>query len=261
MDRTAASLSTSVHLTLEQELLHSVVPSVEDHWNAKVLSGIIPTEVKQKGSVDLAIHVEALIRLAHFEAENVERILPSLGSLTGKKVHYGGIGTALALKLVTTICNKNGAEVVAYDTSSVACENGLRIFSEVEYELSEPHVNTVFLADIEFACEERYLDPSTSRLLVLPRILDVLNNVSKDPEKMARTAIRIGKMLEYLDVLVLHPEPEGNESAVFEDTTVSSLDVLAQYMAIGLGKPVELHRLAMTDHHGHIYTAAHLRKL
>jgi hypothetical protein len=77
---------------------------------------------------------------------------------------------------------------------------------------------------------------------------------------MARTATRIGALLRFLKVLVIHPEPAGNEQAIWQDTTVSPLEDLVKLMEVGLGAPVELRRLGTTDFHGHIYTAALLQK-
>lgn len=246
---------------LEYELSQSVEGEVERHWDKKIREGIVPTEVKLKGRVDLDYHAKQVEKFAEFEAGIVSELFPNIWKPADfnnpAQIHYFGIGTGAGLAEVAPIANKNGHEIVAYDTCSAGYTNGIDIFAK----LKSPVQNSVFLADICFACQSRYIPPDNSPKLMASRVLDILDsqevNWKKKPphkRKLARTARRIGKM-PYLDVLLIHPCPEDNPDAIWGDTTLHTLEEIVGYMKEGSSGDRNVKRLGTHSFHGHIYTA------
>jgi hypothetical protein len=247
---------------LEYELSQSVIEEVEAHWDKKIREGIIPTEVRLKGNVDLDFHARVMDSFAEFEAQIVSELLQTkwkpADPMRPAQIHYFGIGTGAGLAKVTPIANQNGHQVVAYDTCSAGYTNGIDIFAS----LGSPLQNTVFMADMCFACQRRYIKPENSPKLIASRVLDILDsqevNWKKKPRrkrKMARTARRIGRM-PYVDALIIHPCPEDNPHAIWGDTTLHTLEEIVDYMREGHCRNLDVTRLGRHDFHGHIYTAA-----
>ncbi len=241
-------------LDMRQELLAGIKPRlrrVAYHWNQKIIDGLVPREIALKGNIDFLEHYRQNEALAAFETRMFQKLLAMSWPRKPEIVYYFGIGTAGALKRVAGIANLADMEVIAYDISEVAVTAAAEEFEKLVYA-----ANASYQTDIEFACQERYVDPARPGFILLPRILDVLDNVAQDSEKMRRTAIRIGQLLGSLSVLIIHPEPEGNESAMFQDTTLYPLELVAAYIEQGAKRPVTLTRLDTIRYHGHLYTAA-----
>jgi hypothetical protein len=272
-DTVMGSFSARNFVELEKELRSSVNPSIAEHWDRKIKNGIVPTEtlLKSPSGVDRNYHAREVKRLIRFKLDMFARVLGFLRQnwgiqeLHGKQLHYIGIGTAQAFKQIVSVANNNRLEVWGYDISKVSCNKGRRALDALERKTPSPFTNHVFQADIEYACVERFMTPSRARLLFIPRVLDVLDNVAEDREKMKRTASKIGRLLRFLNVLIIHPCPEGNEKAVFRDTALYSLQLVTKHMQQGLtesgaGGKVEAGRIGLIDFHNHLYTAAFIQR-
>ena len=258
---------------LEMELALSVNSNVADHWDQKILSGIVPTEVKNQGEVNSAKHAMEMTRLAEFEADVVTKLLdkewktPAFGP--AEVIHYFGIGTGEALEKVSAVANQQNNDVMAYDISFVGYDNGRKLF-EKQRNASNKSNNMAFLADIEFVCN-KFIHSGRSNKLIAGRVLDVLDNQevgwkrkTKNWRKTARTSRKIGKLLEFLDVLLIHPRPEDNPHAVWGDSTPHTLEEITEYMEEGLmqrvfGGKVQFTLLGNHQFYNHIYTATLIR--
>ena len=263
-------------LSLEEELAYSVDPDTKDHWDRKILGGVVPTEVSLKGPVDEEKHRGEVVRLASFQIEIVRKLFDGEWSKENplESFDYFGLGEAKDLREITIAANQKGVRVVGFDTSSVACDNANMVFEEVKKERDLGFDNVAMLADIEFACQKRFIFPSRSKRsgcgggkMLLSRILDVLDKQDKRWErkpirgrKMARTARKIGKLLPFLEVLIIHPALDDNLDAIWGDTTPYHLETVVGFMQEGLGSRVELKRLGKIEFHKHIYTAALIRQ-
>ena len=246
-------LSFDLLPTLKEELAESINPDVQDHWEKKISAGIVPTEVKKQVQVNPALHLEEMERLASFEVRVVQGLYDSQwkpgGRNTPGQLHYFGIGTGVALSRVRKIANENGDEVVAYDVCDAGYRAGLEAFR------GPPSVgNRVLLADIEVACQRRYIKPSKASKLVACRVLDVLD--TQERGKMARTARGIGKLTSFLDVLIMHPCSLDNPNAVWGDTTPHTLAEVLGHVQRGRGvaHPLDATELGKQTFHGHVYT-------
>ncbi len=249
-------LNLQLGLDIAQILRSNINPSERKHWDKKIREGIIPTEATGQ-KIDPDAHQHEVQRRTTFEVRKVTEVLAFCQDLQHKLVHYIGIGTADALPGVLNAVNKRGADLIAYDISRVGYENGQKVINSIDSFCT----NLCYQADIEFVCDPKFIDPDCSALLIVPRVLDVLDNVSGDKHKMERTAKRLGRLLEFLQgVLLIHPCPEGNEHAVFRDTTLYSLEQVLDYMEQGLGSKLRLSRLGTVEFYRHIYTAAFIRK-
>jgi hypothetical protein len=114
--------------------------------------------------------------------------------------------------------------------------------------------NAVLLADIEVACQTKYIKSGKANKLMACRVLDVLD--SQERGKMARTARRIGRLTSFLDALIMHPCSEDNPTAVWGDTTPHSLGEVVEHIQEGRGasRPLDVTELGKESFHGHIYT-------
>lgn len=254
------------------ELASSVGVDVESHWSNKVRAGIVPTEVSQNGGADPEKHAEEMNRLAEFETHAVGSLFqgdPIDAAAHQLELHYFGIGTGQAFKKVVTTANSSGYIVVGYDAALASCANGKRVLHEVEIQ-KENHglENLVFQADIEFACQPPYIDPRHARKLVVPRVLDVTDKQDPDwthrakrQRKLPRTARRIGKLLHFLeDILIIHPCANDNPKAIWGDTTPYTLISVVEYVKEGFKGELKWKSLGTVDFHGHIYTAILIQK-
>lgn len=220
-------LNQLVEQRLEQELLASVDPKVQLHWDYKIAEGLTLTQVRLEGG---RVNPADFQELVDLEVAGFTLFLSRLGrEAVGTEVHYFGIGLGVALKRIAMLANQAGMDVVAYDSSLVGCSNGKEVFFQLAGE-----GNRVYQADIEFACRRKFISPARARVLVASRTLDVLDNVSQDPGKMRRTLRRIGKLMRYVKVLIIHPEPRGNEGKVWYDSTPSPLETVAELAGYGL---------------------------
>ncbi len=259
-------LSLTPEPTLDLAL--KVRSDIRDYWNAKIMDRIVPTEVKRLGPVDMEAHESALRKLAVEQAGLIEMLFA--GPWKAKEadpifeLHYFGVGTGEALKLIAKIANRNKHTVVAWDTSDVGYANAAVIFDK----LRSPLPNMIYLADIEDACNLQFLRPERARKLVIARVLDVLDKEDEGWEKipyherkMARTAREIGAMLTYLEVFLLHPSLEDNLGAIWGDTTPHPLEEVVGFMQEGCEVQIEATKLGKIDHYGHIYTAVRIAKV
>lgn len=228
-------------LAILRELEASVDPKVETYWNGQIRDGLGGTPF-------------TLLELAAFEAAMFAKAFGMNKPQPGEVVHYFGVGRGHGLKLVAHIVNQAGLPVIAFDTASEGCETATQVFAYLEdNNICPVGMNVVQKADIEAACQPKYIQPERGGWIVLPRVLGSLDNSSEDPEKMARTVRRIGALR--LRTFVLHLELEGNESAMLKSATPSSLGLVAAKMSEGWGAPVRLTRLGTTICHEHRYTA------
>lgn len=250
-------------ITMRQILENSVKSRVGEYWDRKITEGIIPTEVKQQGFVDMGKHNQEMEALTGFEVYTVSRLFRCLwGSQSDeeiKELHYFGIGEGKALEDIVPIANFFGHRVVAYDVSSVACDNGVRAF------MKETIPGSIHSADIEIACGTRFIPKTGSIKIIASRVLGVLDKQEKNWEKkhsskrkMARTARKIGKLVSSsAECLLIHACPEDNPNAVWGDTTSHSLEEILGYMQEGSGEVIRLRmtRYGSVRFHSHIYTA------
>lgn len=202
-----------------------------------------------------------MLRLAQFEIQTVQDLF---GNEWGKatdtdrpELHYFGVGTGVALKGVANIANANSHKVVAYETCSIGYLN-----AEEALERKTGEVNAVRHADMCFACKRRYIRPDRARKLIASRVLDVLdtqeNGYEKKPthlRKTPRTAKRLGRLLRFLDVLLIHPCKDDNPHAIWGDSTPYSIEEIAEYMRAGLRSSPRVEKLGKISFHGNIYTA------
>ncbi len=258
----SAKMLIAPTLTLWEELAYSVNREVEDHWDNKIKKGIIPTHVLQQGQFNSARHQVEMYRLATGEADAVKKALnfrKFYGDALPKDLRYFGIGTGQALEMILPIANQQKMGVIAYDASQVGCDIGRSI---IDQQAHNALGNDVYRADINFACRKKYIPSESARLLVASRVLSVLDKQEphdlkpKHQRKMARTARRIGKLLSFLDALLIHPQPEDNPGVIWGDTTPDSLGLIAEFMAEGLGNKVEFRILGKIKFYMHTYTAA-----
>ena len=254
---------------LEQELAGSVDFQVRKHWDRKILEGIVPTEIKDRGPVDSAKHSSEIEKLARFEADVIDKLFTKewgidLSDPAIRELHYFGIGTGRALHEVVEIANCARHEIVAYDTSKIACDYGKQVFRAHRSGLN----NRVFLADIEFACRKKYISKDKATKLIASRVLHVLDK--EDPywereprraRKTARTARKIGRLLSFLEVMLIHPCPEDNPNAIWGDTTPHRLEEIAEDMEDGLKGKVQLLKLGTVSFYSHVYTAALIKRV
>src|SRR3989344_7766343 len=152
-------------LSLEEELAYSVDPDTKDHWDRKILGGVVPTEVSLKGPVDEEKHRGEGVRLASFQIEIVRKLVDGEWSKENplESFDYFGLGEAKDLREIPIAANQKGVRVVGFDTSSVACDNANMVFEEVKKERDLGFDNVAMLADIEFACQKRFIFPSRSK--------------------------------------------------------------------------------------------------
>jgi hypothetical protein len=149
------------------ELVQSVDPRVEAHWQEKIEGGIILTELLNKGGLDLNEFFANMQRLADFEAEIVEKLFRGRWRRPTDNqsvLHYFGVGTGRALANITPVANANNHVVIAYDICNAGYQNAETAFSEPGCTLN----NQVYLADITAACEERYIQPQEGTKISLP---------------------------------------------------------------------------------------------
>ncbi len=225
--RLQLELSQRVEQRLEQELRASVDPKVQLHWDYKIGDGLTPAQLALEGR---AVNRKDFQELIDLEVRGFKLVLSRLGSnALGAEAHYFGIGLGLGLEEITRLANQAGMSVIAYDSSLVGCSNGKEVFWKLGWE-----GNRVYQADIEFACRRQFLTPQRARVLIASRVLDVLDNVSGDSGKMGRTLRRMGKLLRYLKIQLIHPEPQGNEGKVWHDPTPSPLEHVAELAGHGL---------------------------
>jgi hypothetical protein len=247
---------------------------VARHWDNKIARGLIPSEALLQGNVDSELHDNEYQRLVDFEAFHVAKILNNMAGnecLRYKQLHYFGVGLSLALKEVTILANSKGMQVVAYDVSRLGNSNATAVFQELEPSPDLPFSNVSYQADITFACQDRFIDPAYTRLIVAPRILDVIapgksmsctdaQTKAAKERKLRKTATRLGAMLDFLKVFLIHPCPEGNENAVFKDTTLYPLSLISGCMETGLGAQVRMSILGRVEFYRHLYTGVLFEK-
>lgn len=265
-DRPKLSVRPALGLSIEEKLRASVNPAVKKHWDKKIQGGIVPTETKLKGPIDWGFHETEIQRLAQFEATQAARVMEEItqheGDSSEMEVHYFGIGLGHGLRRVTAIANLQGLNLTAYDVSTTACDTAREVFEDLQRLHWTGRTNEVFEADIEFACDEEFMSPNKARLIVAPRVLDILDKQDNEqPRKMQRTCLRMGKLLSFLKILLIHPDVNGNEQAVWGDTTPHSLLEVAHFLQTGLGAEIAIRPLGTIDFHRHIYTAAVVEKL
>ncbi len=245
-------LNQRVEQRLEQELRASVDPKVQLHWDYKITDGLTPAQVNLEGGTARPSDFQELVDL---EVAGFTLLLSRLGdNARGSEVHYFGIGLGLALKKVTVLANQAGMDVIAYDSSLVGCSNGKEVFFQLGWE-----GNRVLQADIEFACRRKFISPKRARVLMASRTLDVLDNVAQDPGKMRRTLHRIGKLMRFVKVIIIHPEPGGgNEGKVWHDPIPSPLETVAELAGCGLPRKergkVKLTRFGYANFLGYRYS-------
>lgn len=251
---------------VELELQTSIAPEVAEHWDKKIAGGIIPTEIIRKGQADPLVHRQEMEKLVRLETESVSAVFDDLWeeargkgrTLQGREVHYVGIGTGEGLKIVSKIANDFLMEVIAYDISTVACENARKVFAKIAKTRRKknevPVKNSVLQGDIETICQPHVITRQAT-LLVLPNVLDVLNVAAKDPQKAQRTIQRIGALLEYLHVLAIFRRPEDNPNAIWGDTEPITDMQITHWMKEGLEGKVWANMLGTREAHGHTHVA------
>ncbi len=254
-------------LDLTQELENSVIPEVEHHWDLKNNEGIIPAEIKKRGNFNKEVHDEESAKLAEFELKVTAKLCATEWKKKpgdrGTKVHYFGVGTGEALKRVTPVLNHAGYEIVAYDTSKVACANAARVFEEFG---SLP--NKIFHADICYACDERFITREIGCKIIIPRVLNVLDTQGADWKgterrfrKMERTLWRLGPLMSYAELLIIHPCARDNQNVIWGDTTPHTFEEIKECLERTLNARIDLVKLGSMTFHGHVvYTAATLKK-
>lgn len=292
--------STSV--SLEQELGQHIDPRIERHWENKTLAGIIPTEALRQGLPEEEIrqrHKQETRHLVEFQVGTIIPVIQALPETANEMhnkrfelIHYFGVGTKEAVEVLEEVvktANDLGKEIVVYDVCKAGCANATDVVKKLKRKRPASRIvsNRVLKADIEYVCDERFISPGGSVLIIAARVLDVLDNEEEavhnsvrrnifanrpwadqnygmrqwtikyfEGKKMARTAEKMGKLLKFLKVYLLHPEPVGNERAIWGDTTPSHLEVVAEFMSRGLESEVCFRRLGTMNFWGHIYTAA-----
>ncbi len=246
---------------LATELEQSVEPSIETHWSLRIAEGIIPNEEKLQGPVDGVEHIQKEVGLAVFEARIIldlfeKGLLPTYNDPDRVEAHYVGIGNARGLEKVTPVFNERGYNVIAYDTTSVACDNARKVFDR----LINRAENETFLADIYTACQKRYMNPDRAVFLILSRVLEVLNKqqrnwdkVPPEQRKMARVLRRIGKLR--MPVLMIYPCPEDNKHVVWGDGNPLPLLEVVGYMEEGARRELEPLLLGTTAFYSRTYSA------
>lgn len=268
--RTTAHLETSVSLTLadrlRQELELSVNERVSLKWNDKIQEGIVPTEVKKRGEVNKIVHAEEMERLDAFVAGTVSHCLKERWKHAVRKnpkfIHFFGVGTGGAIERAARSANLYGYGLRAYDTCDEGCKNAERAFCMITQSPDRTWENEVFRADIEFACDRRFIQPENSTAIVIPRVLDILDKqevgwtrTRVKKRKMPRVARKLGDLVTFVDVLLVHPCPEDNVGVVWGDTTPHKLDLVLEYMEEGAQRKIHGKKLGKVLHHGHTYTA------
>lgn len=252
---------------LARKLSKYVIPKVRDHWNKKNLKGCIPTQTLESGGVSQEYNQAQFNALADLEENSIIVILDRLsqslrvraaGGFKGFQVHYFGVGEGTQFRRVARILIERQLELIVYDTSDVACETAKAILEQLNRELRLSVVHQVYLADIETAL--KHVDGSAALLGIIPRVLDVLNNVSGDRNKMQRTSVNIGKNLSYFPFLIVHPEPQGNENARFRDTVLVPLEKVKNWVERGLKRSARMEILGEAKFHEHQYKAVLIEK-
>ncbi len=259
------NLEDELNLDPRQNLELLVNKEAREHWNQKIMEGIIPAEVKaeaqRKGvSVDKEKLRTEYQKLAMFEGLMVEVLFRDYKKTEKgsppSELHYFGVGSGHALEFVTPIANKANHVVIAYDTSDEGYNNALRVFDR-----TGTLPNTAYLADIEDACGVEYIEPDKAGVLVASRVLDILDKQEeswqdKHPKncKAMRVAKKIGAH-PLLDIVLIHRCPEDNPQALWEDATPHSLKKILWYMRKGARKPLVMDELGRTNFFDQLHKA------
>jgi hypothetical protein len=265
--RPTTSIETSVSVSLAEELEASINAKVRAKWNKKIEEGIVPTEVKLRGKVNLSLHWDEMRRLDIFISLMVnlcfEKKWKHAIHKTPKFIHFFGVGTGGAIEPVARTANSHGYGVRTYDTCDTSYLNAEQAFAMIKESPDRIWRNENFYADIEFACDPKYIEPAHSAAIVIPRVLDILDKqevgwmkTRRKNRKMPRVARKLGVLVDAgVDVLLVHPCPEDNVDAVWGDTTPHPLDEVLGYIQEGSRNKIRATKPGTVIHHGHKYTA------
>lgn len=250
--------SLALWQALAEELHRKINPDVADHWERKILEGIVPTEVKRRGLVDMDHHNREAEKLVNLEANTVLRLYENqwkpAPNNRGTEIHYFGIGTGRALARVARIANIHGDHVIAYDV----CPAGYNAGNDAFRDSPKGTQNRVLFGDILNACKIKYIRPGWASKIIASRVLDVLDR--QEWGKMERTARRLGRLSSFVDILIMYPCPEDNLNAIWGDTTPHPLEEVVGYMQEGRGdRKLEVTKEGSERFHGHVYTEILIR--
>ncbi len=258
-------LEGELKLAFALELEASVREDVCAHWNNKIHTGIIPT--RMRGKVTTEEHRINAENLARDQIAIFERLFATDWKPKDDdpvyELHYFGIGTGEVLQYLIPIANLARHTVIAYDTSDKGYAHGRTAIDLAKDGLP----NTVYMADVEFALQLRYIRPYSARKIVLARVLDILDKQEDGWEKipyhlrkMARTARKLGSFLHYTEILILHPCPEDNSGVVWRDTTPHPLSDILGFMKEEAQVPFETILEGKVNYYGSVYSWIRIRE-
>jgi hypothetical protein len=250
-------------MTQLTELARSVDSKVRIHWDKKIAEGLILANEERNPER----HAADMARFAEFEVQVIAALFRNewrlLEPTRSRKLHYFGVGTGEAFERVVAIANASHYAVTAYDVSVVAVDKAEECFNKNRARQR----NEAFWADIYVACQTKYIRPKEGTRIILTRVLDVLDSQEVDWErkplekrKTPETARRIGKLLSFAEVLLVHALPEENLDVLRGDSAPYTMEQICAYMEEGLGSEIETLYKEKVDCFGYRYTAVLIKR-